>query len=89
MSTLEGTPHELREQIDVTRRELGGTVQQLAAKTAVKARLRRRVEHVKDTAKDGVHQAKANLEGGPARAGAIGAAAIALLVAWTVTRRTD
>ena len=35
-------------EIDATRRELGATVEQLAAKTAVRARLRDRVERVKD-----------------------------------------
>ena len=85
MSTPQKTPKELREQIDATREELGVTVQQLAAKTAVKARLRRRVEHGKKTAKDAVHQAKANLEPGPARAVVIGVGTIVLLGAWTAT----
>ena len=89
MSGPESTPQELRDQIEATRCELGSTVRQLASKTAVKARLRRRVEHVKDAAKDGIHQAKANLELSPAGAVAIGAVAIVLIVAWTLTRPTD
>ena len=89
MTSRADTPQELREQIDVTRRELGATVQQLAAKTAVKARLHHQVEHVKDTAKDRVYEAKASVERRPATAAAIGGAAIVLVVGWTLTRRTD
>src|SRR5947209_2199217 len=40
-------PAELREEIEKTRRELGGTVQALAAKTDVKARARDKVEETR------------------------------------------
>jgi hypothetical protein len=77
MSTHEPTPQQLRKQIDATRRELGATVEQLAAKTAVKARLNDRVEHVKDELKQ------------PVRAAAIAGVAIVLLIGWTLSRRTN
>ena len=76
MSTPGQTPHELRKEIDATRRELGATVEALAAKTAVKARLHDRVEHVKDTLKR------------PVLAAAIAGAAIVLTVGLTLSRRT-
>ncbi|HTU84641.1 MAG TPA: DUF3618 domain-containing protein [Solirubrobacteraceae bacterium] len=76
MSTHEQTPEELRKQIDATRRELGATVEQLAAKTAIKARLHDRVEHVKDDLKR------------PVLAAAVAGAAILLVIGWTQLRRT-
>ena len=77
MSTRERTPEELRAQLDATRRELAATVEQLAAKTAVRARLHDRVERVKD---DLTH---------PLRAAAIGGLAIVVLVGWTLSRHAD
>jgi hypothetical protein len=82
MSTYKHTPQALREEIDATRRELGATVEQLAAKTAVRKRLHDRVEHVKD-------DLKRNLERRPVRAVAISGAAIVLLIGWTLLRPTD
>jgi Protein of unknown function (DUF3618) len=76
MSTPGQTPHELRKEIDATRRELGATVEALAAKTAVKARLHDRVEHVKDALKR------------PVLAAVIAGAAIVLTVGLTLSRRT-
>ena len=71
------TPDDLRKEIDATRRELGATVEQLAAKTALKARLRDRVEHVKDDLKR------------PVLGALIAGAAIVLIVGWTLSQRTD
>ena len=51
MSTREQTPQELRREIDATLRELGGTVEQLAHKTALRARLRDRVWDFSDELK--------------------------------------
>jgi Protein of unknown function (DUF3618) len=82
MSTQGHTPQKLREEIDATRRELGATVEQLAAKTAVKARLRERLEQVKDNL-------KRILERRPVRAVAIGSTAAVLFIGWTLLRRTD
>lgn len=48
MSTHTQTPQQLRDEIDATLGELGATLEELAAKTAIKARLHDRVEHVKD-----------------------------------------
>jgi len=77
MSTREHTPEELRAALDVTRRELGATVEQLAAKTAVRARLHDRAERVKDDLKH------------PLRAAAIGGLAIVVLIGWTLLRHAD
>jgi hypothetical protein len=77
MRAHEHTPEELRKEIDATRRELGATVEQLAAKTALKARLRDRVEHVKDDLKR------------PVLAAAIAGVAIVVLIGWPLLRRTD
>lgn len=82
MSAHERTPDELRKEIDATRRELAATVEQLAAKTAVKARLRDVVEHVKDDLKRTVGRRSV-------RAAAIGGAAIVLLIGWTLSQTTD
>ncbi|HUA45690.1 MAG TPA: DUF3618 domain-containing protein [Solirubrobacteraceae bacterium] len=82
MSTYEHTQQELREEIDGTRRELGATVEQLAAKTAVKTRLHDLVDHLKA-------DLKRNIERRSVQAVAVGGAAIVLLIGWTVSRPTD
>ncbi|HUA49181.1 MAG TPA: DUF3618 domain-containing protein [Solirubrobacteraceae bacterium] len=82
MSTHEQTQDELRKEIDATRRELGETVEQLAAKTAVKARVHDRVEHAEDDLKDA-------LERRPVRVAAVGGAAIGLLIVWALSRRAN
>jgi len=71
MNPHQHSPHEIRREIDVTRRELGATVEALAAKTAVKARLRDRFDQVRDEVKL------------PLRAAAVAGTAIVLLVVWT------
>lgn len=43
-------PQQIRADIEVTRREMGDTVEALAAKADVKAQVRRRVEHARETA---------------------------------------
>jgi nucleotide-binding universal stress UspA family protein len=43
-------PEQLREEIEETRRELGDTVEALAAKADVKARVREKVETTKESA---------------------------------------
>jgi len=42
-----GDPEQIREQIEATRRELGDTVEALAAKTDVMTHVRKRVERTK------------------------------------------
>ena len=42
-------PEQIREEIEATRRELGDTVEALAAKTDVKAHARERVERTKES----------------------------------------
>jgi Protein of unknown function (DUF3618) len=81
VSAHEHTPQDLRDEIDATRRELGATVEQLAAKTAVRKRWHDRLEGVKDD----VRHAR---ERGPVRAAAIGCAAMLLVIGWTLSRRT-
>jgi hypothetical protein len=75
MSTHGHTAQQLREEIDATRRELGATVEQLAHKTAIKARVRDRMEYVKD-------DLKRTLGWRSVEAAAIGSAAIVLLIGW-------
>ena len=77
MSTREQSARELRQQIDATRRELGATVEQLAHKTAIKARLRDRVEDAED-------DLKRTLGRHPAEVVAIGGAVIVLLIGWNL-----
>lgn len=43
-------PQQIRADIEVTRREMGDTVEALAAKADVKAQARRRVEHARQSA---------------------------------------
>jgi len=56
MSAPEPTLQERRDEVDATRSELGTTVEQLAAKTAIKARLRDAGEQVKDHAARAGHE---------------------------------
>jgi ABC-type transporter Mla subunit MlaD len=79
MSDQQKTPEELREEIADTRENLGETVEQLAAKTDVKARLHDEVEHRKQAAREGV-KSKPQI---PAAA----AGAVVLLVALVVLKR--
>jgi hypothetical protein len=73
------TAHELREEIDATRRELAETVEQLAHKTAIKERLRDRAEEVED----GLRR---TLGRRPVEAAAIAGAAMLLLIGWNLLR---
>jgi hypothetical protein len=51
------TPEEIRSDIEDTREELGDTVEAMAAKTDVKARVQDRVESVKTTVHEKAEQA--------------------------------
>ncbi|MFE5402693.1 DUF3618 domain-containing protein [Streptomyces sp. NPDC056580] len=66
------SPDELREQVENTRRELGDTVEALAAKADVKARTKEKAAEVKDQAavKAGELKERAALKAGQARAAA-------------------
>jgi len=69
-------PEQIREEIEATRRELGDTVEALAAKTDVKAHVRRRVERTRA------------LLPNPAVLGAAAVGVVVVgLVAWRITRR--
>jgi len=89
------TPQELREEVDATRRELAATVEQLAAKTAVKARLHHRVEDAQDELRHipGRITARGRRIASSVHrvlpAAAIGGAAIVLLIGWTLSQRSD
>jgi type VI protein secretion system component VasF len=70
-------PEQIREEIEATRRELGDTVEALAAKADVKAHVRKRVERTKVSLPNPV---------------VLGVAAVAAvvavgLVAWRLSRR--
>ena len=82
MSVHGQTPLELRNQVDATRRQLGATVEQLAAKTAVRARVHDRVEHAKD-------DLKRTLERRSVQAVTIAGTAIVLVTCWSLLRRTN
>jgi hypothetical protein len=69
-------PEQIREEIEATRRELGDTVEALAAKTDVKAHFRTRIERT-----------KASLPGPVVVVGVAAAAVAAGLVVWRLTRR--
>jgi len=81
MSASGRTPQELRTEIGKTRRELGGTVEQLAAKTAIRKQLQDRIE-----------QAKADLrhhrETHPVEVVAVAGGAILLFISWTLSLRS-
>jgi hypothetical protein len=68
-------PAQIREEIEATRRELGDTVEALAAKTDVKAHVHDRVERT-----------KASLPS-PVVLGVAAAVVVAGLVAWRLTHR--
>lgn len=57
MSTT-NDPEEIREQIEETRREMGDTVEALAAKADVKARVKEKVESTKEAAAEKLGKAK-------------------------------
>ena len=52
--TQQRTPEQIRAEIETTREELGDTVEALAAKTDVKARVHERVEDTKQAAREKV-----------------------------------
>jgi len=52
------SPEEIRSDIEQTREELGDTVEALAAKTDVKARMHDKVEETKTTAREKVEETK-------------------------------
>jgi ElaB/YqjD/DUF883 family membrane-anchored ribosome-binding protein len=58
VATESKDPEQIREEIEATRRELGDTVEALAAKTDVKARMRERIESTKETAAQKLGQAR-------------------------------
>jgi hypothetical protein len=68
-------PEQIREEIEAIRRDLGDTVEALAAKTDVKAHVRERVQRT-----------KASLPN-PVVLGAAAAAVAVALVAWRLNRR--
>ncbi|HTP18413.1 MAG TPA: DUF3618 domain-containing protein [Solirubrobacteraceae bacterium] len=68
-------PAQIREEIEATRRELGDTVEALAAKADVKTHVRERVERTKASMPN------------PVVLGAVAAVAVLGLVAWRVKKR--
>lgn len=82
-TTVASDPDQLRAEIERTRRELGDTVAELAAKADVKGRSRRRFEATKETAAERTEAARRN----PAPLIATGAAAAALAITVFVARR--
>jgi ElaB/YqjD/DUF883 family membrane-anchored ribosome-binding protein len=54
----EKDPEHIREEIEDTRRELGDTVEALAAKADVKAQVRERIAHTKESAAQKLGQAR-------------------------------
>jgi hypothetical protein len=58
--TAGNDPDELRREIEVTRAELGETVEALAQKADIKGRAQDSVEHAKLRVREGVEQAKVN-----------------------------
>jgi Protein of unknown function (DUF3618) len=68
-------PEQIREEIEETRRELGDTVEALAAKADVKAHAHRRIERT-----------KASVRANPAPL-AVAGVCLAALVVWRVARR--
>jgi Protein of unknown function (DUF3618) len=86
------TPEELEAEIEETREEVGDTVEQLAAKTDVKAQARQRVEEIKsrvrgktpDGAQQGGAQAIEKVKANPAPFVLIGA----VVAAFVIGRRT-
>jgi ElaB/YqjD/DUF883 family membrane-anchored ribosome-binding protein len=51
-------PEQIQEEIEETRREMGDTVEALAAKADVKARVKDKVEHTKEAAAEKLGKAK-------------------------------
>ena len=82
MSTEQQTTQELRRAIDTTRRDLGETVERLAAKTAIRARLRDAAGHITDDLKHALHRP-------PVRAAAVVGLGTLLLVGWNQLHRTE
>jgi MYXO-CTERM domain-containing protein len=76
-------PDELREQIEETRAELGKTVEALAAKADVKARVKNKVS----TGKEQVTEKMSGVS--PAKAGSLAAVVVVGLLAglWLIRRR--
>jgi hypothetical protein len=69
-------PEQIREQIEATRRELGDTIEALAAKTDVKAHVRKRVERT-----------RASLPSPVVLGVAVAAIVVVGVGAWRLTRR--
>jgi hypothetical protein len=83
--TVDGAPdvEALREEIRHTRADLGETVQALAAKADVKARMKESAAHTKDRVRESLHEAVESVRRRPApwlAAAAAAAALIALVV---------
>ena len=70
-------PEQIREDIEATRRELGDTVEALAAKTDVKAHVRERVERTKASMPN------------PVVMGVVAAAVVIGFVAWRLKKRSS
>jgi hypothetical protein len=77
-------PDTLRAEIDETRRDLGDTVEALAAKTDVKARASDRVDELKAKTPDGAQDVVAKVRSNPLPLAAAGALAFAY---WLGRRR--
>lgn len=88
MATMNGSvdPDLLREEIRLTRAELGETVQALAAKVDVKARMRRSAAHSADRARAQVHDAGASVRRHPVPWATIAAGTAAAIVLLLVIR---
>jgi hypothetical protein len=88
MATTDGRvdPALLREEIRLTRAELGETVQALAAKADVKARVRRSAAHSADRARVQVHDAGVAVRRDPVPWAAIAAGTAAAIILLLVIR---
>jgi hypothetical protein len=90
----EKTPEQIRAEIEVTREELGDTVEALAEKTDVKAQAKAKAKELGEKAKqaapesprEGVQQAQALIKENPKPA-AIAGGLLVLFVLWRLLRR--
>ena len=67
------SPEEIRQDIEETREQLGETVEALAEKTDVKAQAQRRLDSVKETAREKQEQAKAKAKAAAPESASAGA----------------
>jgi Protein of unknown function (DUF3618) len=78
------SPEEIRDDIETTREELGDTVEELAAKTDVKARAQAKADELKTDASRRAHE---GLEAARRNPAPIAAAGLVLITAFIWTRR--